>query len=645
MATERRDIALSIIADTKRYQQELAKIPNMTAKAASQASIIALKQQVKEENEKARIRKRAIADRLREEKTAERKRVNAAEKANREIESSYRDQFSAIKGLSGAAFGGVAGDLFDVADAAGGASLGMGAIGVALGALAVGAPLIKDLAAATLELGRSALEAKDSIEDEGLTIEGLISPAAATALNDYEKSQRDLGVAIDLATINLSLGLLPKLQELDETLIGLTPHAQVAGQALSFGVSAMTEATLFGVRTQLNQFSPVLGTAAEAAATYAKALLDAEGAALQLQMATEKAQNEAHAEFIADEAAAYEALGMSFETIEVETKKATKAQSAYVKAVKDGKIEISKAVTDEQAERMKAHRARQRFISESIADIDAEFQAEAEAERQLQLLEADRHEKKKQQRAEEKQMSDQRREELEQEMLALADLQGTVVGAMASFAELKFDETREGAADATDKTDRLKQEIQDLESTVEDANGTERQEIRATIRTKEDELKVAEDEAKKARQRARRQFKDMKALRISETIINGAAAASRAYVELGPVLGAIAAASIGIATAVNVATIKAQKPPKFHDGGMIQPDEQPAILRRGEAVLNERAAQRLGRQTIESLNRDEPLGNVNIYLGEDLLRSQRLQRTLRSGAHSAIGARSPYVGR
>jgi len=92
-------------------------------------------------------------------------------------------------------------------------------------------------------------------------------------------------------------------------------------------------------------------------------------------------------------------------------------------------------------------------------------------------------------------------------------------------------------------------------------------------------------------------------------------------------------------------TIKAQKPPKFHMGGMIEPDEQISVLRRGEAVLNERAAQRLGRQTIESLNRDEPLGNVNIYLGEDLLRSQRLQRTLRSGAHSAVGARSPYIGR
>jgi hypothetical protein len=180
---------------------------------------------------------------------------------------------------------------------------------------------------------------------------------------------------------------------------------------------------------------------------------------------------------------------------------------------------------------------------------------------------------------------------------------------------------------------------------MEGANESERREIQATINAKEAELKTAENEAKQARRLARKQFREMKGLRISETIINGAAAAARAYVELGPVLGAIAAAGIATTTAVQVATIKAQKPPKFHMGGMVQPDEQISVLRRGEAVLNERAAQRLGRQTIESLNRDEPLGNVNIYLGEDLLRSQRLQRTLRSGAHSAVGARSPYIGR
>jgi len=353
----------------------------------------------------------------------------------------------------------------------------------------------------------------------------------------------------------------------------------------------------------------------------------------------------AHAEFMEDEAAALELLGMSFGPVVAETKKATAAQSEYVQAVKAGRIEISDGISAEMRAREAAQTERERIASEAVATMDAEFRAEMDQERERQLFLAEQHQREMARNEEKKKQDDERRERIEQEMLALADLQGVLVGTIATFSELKFDAMREGAEAATEKTDKLKGEIEDLRGTMEGANESERREIQATINAKEAELKQAEEEAKLARKRARRQFKEMKGLRISETIINGAAAAARAIVELGPVFGAIAAAGIAATTTAQVATIRAQKPPTFHMGGMVQPDEQMAVLRRGEAVLNERAAQRLGRQTIESLNRDEPLGNVNIYLGEDLLRSQRLQRTLRSGAHSAVGARSPYVGR
>ena len=148
-----------------------------------------------------------------------------------------------------------------------------------------------------------------------------------------------------------------------------------------------------------------------------------------------------------------------------------------------------------------------------------------------------------------------------------------------------------------------------------------------------------------ANKAARQTFKSNQALQIANTIIAGSAAAIRAFAELGPIAGALAAGAIAGDTSLAVAKIKAQKPPKFHQGGMIEPDETPAILRRGEAVLSERATQRLGRRTIEALNRDEPLGSVNVYLGDDLLRSQRLTRAPRGGMHTAIGARSPYLGR
>ena len=89
MATERRDIALSIIADTKRYQQELAKIPGMTDAAAARAAQAAVKQKIKEEAEKAKIQRKALDQAVREDQRAQRQRAQAAERANREIESSY----------------------------------------------------------------------------------------------------------------------------------------------------------------------------------------------------------------------------------------------------------------------------------------------------------------------------------------------------------------------------------------------------------------------------------------------------------------------------------------------------------------------------------------------------------------------------
>ena len=645
MATERRDIALSIIADTKRYQQELAKLPKMTDEAASQAAVMAIKQQIREENEKARIRKKAIADRLREEKKADRQRTQNTEKANREIEGSYRSQFSAIKGLSGAAFGGMAGDVFDLAEVVEGASGGMAALGAGLAALAIGAEVIPRIVEHMAGLAEAGIEARDKIKDTGIELSEVFTPAQLQALADYEEGLKAnelamAALAVETGAAAADTGLLISKIEL---------MAQIAQNDSAPAMDTLTDsvssfATQLAAQTVpgrlLLQYLNDLGVRADDASDKLGKL--AEEAAKQKK---EMEDNEAHAEFIENIADAYEALGLSYGPVVSETKKATKAQSAYVEAVKAGRIEISDGISAEMRAREAAQTEQERIASEAVATMEEEFQAEIALERERQLFLAESHAREMAQEEEKKRKREERREELEQEMLALADLTGVAVGAAAAFQELKFQETREGAEKATEKADSLKQEIEDLRGPMEGANESERREIQATINAKEAELRTAEAEAKQARRLARKQFREMKGLRISETIINGAAAAARAYVELGPVLGAIAAASIATTTAVQVATIKAQKPPKFHMGGMIEPDEQISVLRRGEAVLNERAAQRLGRQTIESLNRDEPLGNVNIYLGEDLLRSQRLQRTLRSGAHSAVGARSPYIGR
>jgi len=77
----------------------------------------------------------------------------------------------------------------------------------------------------------------------------------------------------------------------------------------------------------------------------------------------------------------------------------------------------------------------------------------------------------------------------------------------------------------------------------------------------------------------------------------------------GAVLGPAAATVIGASGAVQVAAIRAQKPPAFYRGtSMVRRpdggagDAVPAVLHEGEAVLNRRAAQSVGRAQIDQLN-------------------------------------------
>ena len=91
-------------------------------------------------------------------------------------------------------------------------------------------------------------------------------------------------------------------------------------------------------------------------------------------------------------------------------------------------------------------------------------------------------------------------------------------------------------------------------------------------------------------------WKATQALTVASTLANGAAAAIRAFVDLGPVGGAIASASIiGPAIVSAIQTIKQQKP-QFHAGSARftnGPDERPATILRGEQVVDQRNSRRL----------------------------------------------------
>lgn len=120
-------------------------------------------------------------------------------------------------------------------------------------------------------------------------------------------------------------------------------------------------------------------------------------------------------------------------------------------------------------------------------------------------------------------------------------------------------------------------------------------------------LELADGASRQVRMRL---FAAMKAARISEAVINGAVAITRAFAELGPIGGAVMAPIVGAQTAVQVGLI-AQQRPTFHRGGylaspsMLSPDE--VVIRRNEvpAVMTAQGARTLGQSGLARMNAGE----------------------------------------
>ena len=113
----------------------------------------------------------------------------------------------------------------------------------------------------------------------------------------------------------------------------------------------------------------------------------------------------------------------------------------------------------------------------------------------------------------------------------------------------------------------------------------------------------------KSKKQARELFHAAKVTGIGLAITNTAVSATKALAQFGPIGGPVAAAAMTAAGLVQVETIRRQKPPQFYrgtamverpDGGAA--DAVPATLHAGEAVLNRRAAESMGRDQIEAMN-------------------------------------------
>ena len=736
MSTVKRDISMSIIADTRRYQAEMAKIPGMTDKAAAKAAQRMVNQEQKRIKDEERLRRRAAKDQEKLAKETADKTAAAYQAAAGAIAAGFASAAAAGAGLLtlGQDVADARNELSDLsvetgisADPLAALRFGANAAGKELGDVAGGmAAFAQRVAAANRDGGTAALvfeglgvsltnldgsirgtdeafrqtvKALASVEDETLR-----TAAAAELFGDAGGKlinvTQNLGGDFDLfagAVNQVGVGMGEGAQQsadfqramavLSQVLDGI--KATAGGVALSFaqglagGIEIAKLAAITGVggfRVFAAAFELIRSSLDDGAIPSLEdfgRVIDEEGDKIRAELLAEV---DAFRALIGSVEASGGAL-VDLDLLQRRVAQSSKENTAATKAAADAEKVAAGVSKDLAKARLDALDPQTRLVvafneerRELLALVDAGADA-AEVQELIALKGAAMEEQFRKTNAElsksglEKALVeplaelealgpqiqaafDQLQAEFEESKRKAAELRDqmlnlstTGLDVAVGFGELAIDRFGEAATRAGSRADKLRGEIETLREAMHDASEEERADIADRIEDKEDELAKAEKRQKKANKAARQQFKSNQALQIANTIIAGAAAGIRAFAELGPIAGALALTAIGAETSLAISQIKAQKPPKFHMGGMVEPDETPAILRRGEAVLSERATQRLGRRTIEALNRDEPLGSVNVYLGDDLLRSQRLTRAPRGGMHTAIGARSPYLGR
>lgn len=644
---------IAVDIDLDMVNRRLAQTGELTAKEARE-----IERNLKSAYQRAaRAAEDAARQTARAQSKAARDAEREAKRAAREIERSFDEQTSAVRGLASAAFGGVAGDLLDVADATSGVSVGMGAIGVALGALAVGVPVMQELAAATLEMGRTALEARDAIEQEGLAVEDLIAPASLTALDQYEQSQRDLGVAVNLAKIEIAQGLLPALRDLDTLLIGFTPHAELVGQGIGVMVEAAETTAISTLTTSLNNFIPGAGTAAAAALELGSSYLTAEGEARKLELQTQRvtdrnaevefqlhemlqAQKRANQEAARDyaikqrnaEAAARSAAA---------TRDNTAAVSQYQAAVAAGTSTVADntAAIEEQRAAAKRLAEQQQLITETAQGLREEMRLAAE-----------------EQANEETSLFGPMVTQIGETVEAMAMLGGSFGGILGNLEQLRAAQQRQHEDrvnqlrdERAESRDTYRNALAEYEASRENMTAAEQDAAEAELAllatNEKAHRKVLRELEKEERDAAMKAYKRQQALQLVQIAIDGArnaVALTAAFAYAGPwapvIATSIAAAQAGTAAGL----VAAQPPPTFHFGTTaassslstnagavgIPGAEVPAVLEQGEGVVSRRGMATPGMaELVEAVNAGRaPTGRSMVTDIEADLLAQRLNR-------------------
>jgi hypothetical protein len=603
--TTRRDISLNVIADISKYQQQFAQIPGYTDKQAAKAA--------------QALEKRMSKAAANTAKQAERAAEKAGRAAAKAADESQRAAIEAGKGLVELA--GIPADKFEKFRAVlGGLASPMGQLAVAAtgAALAIGGVVVAMAGAATASV--AAVRASDEL------------------LTKFEKLSTVEGFAIpetDVESIRQANAALDAVQSSAERLVVLFA-GDVAPSVQAVALEVVKLGLLAG--DVFNSMGGGVGIVAEAFNTMGRTLVDAISApaGALLRFADVSAEIARAAGFtdlaerfdsIADSVGGipFAAVEVGFEGIEFATSNyqeraeqllgvqrqladaeretktatdaATKSSNEAADAAKRQADQIRALIEagkkrNEQVDRDLALRAQNAKLVEQATAVELSAMGRLAQATDAQLAKAEEIRAQRLENAREDNFLRLQAEEefqaaqlaiIEQYEMARTELSDEEARKRKAIAEAEVEALGEGLVKFLQTT------LGAMDSLLSDL-GT----LAADSRNKE---------------QARALFNATKVTGAAVTLVNTYVAAQKAIAELGPIAGPVAATALTAAGLTRVAVIKRQQMPAFYRGtSMVQRvdggagDAVPSVLHEGEAVLNRRAADTIGRRQIDALN-------------------------------------------
>lgn len=622
---------IAIDIDLAAVNRKLAESGNLTKKEAKE-----IERELKRAySQAARAAEDYAKEAAKSTSKAARDAERAARQAARATEQSFNEQASAVRGLFSAAIGGVGGDLLDLADATDGVSAGMAGLGVALGSLAIAPVVLGGLAQGLQDTAAAGLEARDALEEAGLSVEKLVSPAALTALTEYETQLALTEQATQVLSAEMGGAAARDAQIFADALLAAKQVAADASSAMGGFFATIGELAERSVKYSSVQGYLLITSLENAGAAAAETKLQvAQLAAEEKRLAEEAAAAE---QSMADQAAMLQVLGLLSDEDTSSSNRLTAALDRQAQSY-ERRLSALREQLDAQKENTPATVEHTAAVEEQAsafqalnlnyqsATINAGLTSEAAAglteqlyQQQLALVPGGDPEAGTYMRAYVFDL-----EAATEGSVALASALGTTLGMLQQLAQQEMAQHQARVKQLKEQknaaTDTYQTALLEYEQSKEGMTAAEQQaalmRLEILQESVQEENKIAQAQAQEHRRAAMESFRLNKALQVSQATMDAyrnAVALTAAFAAFGPAAPALAQGVAMGQLFLALKMINSQPPPRFHFGTSAAAPQagpvdipgrtMPALLEQGEGVVSRRGMATPGAaELVDALN-------------------------------------------